>query len=61
MTNRTIQAFSLFLTGLIASPSLAHTGVHNSSYHPLSGVDHFLAILMISLLVGVVSYYFYKK
>ncbi len=61
MINRIIQALSLLLIGLIASPTFAHTGVHNSAYHPLSGVDHFLVALIVGLLVTVSGYYIFKK
>jgi len=39
---------------LSISTVFAHTGVHNEIYHPLSGVDHFLVVLMIGAIAGVV-------
>ena len=52
---------ALSASSLISSPAFAHTGIHNDVYHPLSGVDHFLVILIIGLLTGITLYYFYRK
>jgi hydrogenase/urease accessory protein HupE len=50
------------LLACLASPAVfAHTGIHTGIYHPLSGVDHFLMLLIGGLLAGVATYYFYKK
>lgn len=61
MINKALQTIALVFIGLIASPALAHTGFHNRVYHPLSGVDHFIVILIVGLLAVVSGYYFYKK
>ena len=39
---------------LPVSTAFAHTGVHNEIYHPLSGVDHFLVVLMIAVVAGAI-------
>jgi len=44
----------VLLSCLPISTVFAHTGVHNEIYHPLSGVDHFLIVLMIGAIAGVV-------
>jgi len=36
------------------STAFAHTGVHNDIYHPLSGIDHFLVVLMIGVAAGII-------
>ena len=57
-----IKRLILIATGLMSSTSYAHTGFHAAGlYHPLTGMDHFLAILIIALLAGLLSYYLYKR
>jgi len=43
-----------FFSCLSVSTAFAHTGVHNDIYHPLSGVDHFLVVLMIGVAAGII-------
>ena len=56
-----------FITGsLVSTTTVAHTGFHNNTiyndgFHSLSGIDHFLLILIIGLLATAVTYHFYKK
>jgi len=42
------------LSCLPISTVFAHTGAHNEIYHPQSGVDHFLVVLMIGAVAAVV-------
>lgn len=61
MMKKYIINITLLLTSMVSSAALAHTGFHNDIYHPLSGIDHFLVMLIVGLLAGVATYYFYKK
>lgn len=60
MTKRTIGALALLLT-LAAAPALAHTGhgsVEGFSHglmHPLTGLDHILAMVAVGLWAGLVG------
>ena len=54
------QKIVALIACLYTYPVFSHTGVHNELYHPLSGVDHFLTILIVALVSGIAVYY-YKK
>ncbi len=64
MLNKLIKTFLLLAGSLLSTTGFAHTGFHNDVFHPLfhplSGVDHFLVVLIISAAAGVVLY-LYKK
>jgi len=61
MIKKHIHKIAMLAGTLLSSSTFAHTGLHNEIYHPLSGVDHFLVVLIIGLVAGVASYYLYKK
>jgi hydrogenase/urease accessory protein HupE len=52
---------ALLIISLASSTAFAHTGFHHNIYHPLSGLDHFLVVLVIGMLAGTTAYYLYKK
>lgn len=47
-------------TLLFSTSAYSHTGLHTGLFHPLSGVDHFLVILVIGVISGI-AYYYKKK
>jgi len=55
------KQIALLIISLASSTAFAHTGLHNHIYHPLSGLDHFLVVLIIGMLAGTAAYYLYKK
>ncbi|MCK5336652.1 MAG: HupE/UreJ family protein [Gammaproteobacteria bacterium] len=61
MFKKLFGKIALLSASVASSTAFAHTGIHNELYHPLSGVDHFLVILIIGLLAAITTYYFYKK
>ena len=66
MIKKSINKTMLLIASLISPTAFAHTGIHNNelynhTYHLLSGIDHFLVVLIIALIAGAMSYYFYKK
>jgi len=60
--NKIIKVTALLITSLYSATSFAHTGHGNNNiFHSHNGSDHSLVILIIGLLVGVATYYVYKK
>ena len=53
MLNNILKTMTL-LACLFAPAAYAHTGIHNGMYHPLSGVDHFLVVLIIGIISAIV-------
>jgi len=53
MLRRMMKKIALLFC-LPISTVFAHTGMHNEIYHPQSGVDHFLLVLMIVAVAAVV-------
>jgi hydrogenase/urease accessory protein HupE len=57
----------IFLFSTVLSPPVySHAGFHgdsliNSLYHPVSGIDHFLVILIIGFLSIIFGMCIYKK
>ena len=60
--NKIIKVTILLLTSLYSATTFAHTGHGNNNiFHLHNGVDYFIVILIVGLLVGFVTYYDYKK
>lgn len=55
-----IRTYITLTTFLFSTSAFSHTGVHTELFHPLSGIDHFLVILAIGVISGIVFYY-HKK
>ena len=47
----------VLLTVLVSPIASAHTGVHTGLFHPLSGVDHFMVVLVIGVISGMAVYF----
>jgi hydrogenase/urease accessory protein HupE len=61
MMFKKLLKIALLSASVASSTAFSHTGIHNELYHPLSGADHFLVILIVGLLAAITTYYFYKK
>lgn len=53
MLNNILKVMT-FLACLFAPAAYVHAGVHNGIYHPLSGVEHFLVVLIIGIISAIV-------
>ena len=60
--DKMIKVLTLLPVSLASVTTFAHSGHDNNIiFHTHNGADHFSVILIIGLLLGVASYYVYKK
>ena len=55
--NKAFMQIIVLLSIFVSPLANAHTGVHTELFHTLSGVDHFVVVLMIGVISGVALYF----